>query len=250
LAKADLDHQVKDLTSEQSRASTLVTRLEVENKEQDRRLRSLELREKAGALIAQGNYELALEYLILGLEMTPNDTVMLRQRAQCLTRLGRLSEAIAVNENVLKLKPGDDGAIADLAEAYLLANRVPDGERIIADNASVIEKRSPILRWYFDAIILLLKGDEERLTEHVRGLLSLTPTGQGARMPTWSFQEVRAAYANRPDLAGKKIFFRAIDLIEGRIDSTALFPAAQLPAKEGSQAQSQSAITKKTPEAK
>lgn len=236
-AKADLDRQVKELSMEQARASTLVTNLEAENKEQDRRLQSLELREKAGALIAQANFSLALEYLALGLEMTPNDTVMLRQRAHCLTKLGRLSDAIGVNETVLKLKPDDEGAVEDLAEFYLLANRVADSERIIATHPGLIEKRSPLLPWYFEAIKLLLKGDVEELTQHVRGLLSLTPAGQAPRIPTWGFQEVRAAFSSRQDLSGRSVFFRAIDFLEGRIDSSALFPAPQPPDAGGAQTQ-------------
>ena len=224
-ARSQLDEQVKALERDQELSNTQVKQLKAENREQNKRLRSLEVREKAGALIAQDQYSLALEYLGIGLEMTPDDVVMLRQRAQCLTYLDRMTEAITANEAVLKVKPDDRGAITDLAEFYLLSQRFRQHDAIVETHRDVLEARSPVFLWYLEALKLLMKGQGEKLPAHLSTLLATVPHDKTNKIRGWRFAEVRTALARRDDLVNKELFLRVLDFLEGKVEAAAVIPA-------------------------
>jgi len=142
-AKFDLDAQLKTLGREQSEAKAQVDKLKTQNEEQDKRLRAFEIREKAQAQMSGGYFGPALDYLGVGLELLPNDPIMMRQKAQCLSGLGRLSEAISALETVVQKTPNDTPPIVDLAEFYALNGQFDDHDRLVGRHRDVVERRSP-----------------------------------------------------------------------------------------------------------
>lgn len=220
--RADLEAQLKDLEIKQSQANIDVEKLRAENEEQDRRLRGLEVREKVGTLISQSNFGLALDYVNVGLQMTPTDPVMMRQRMHCLSKLGRLAEAITAYEEFLKTEPNDQTAITNLAEFYLLAGRFEDYHRLIGTHRDVIDRQSPILFWYFEATKLLLKGNTDALKAHLAELPAGVPREKTPKILNWNYAEARAAVAGRTDLPGRKLFFATLDFLEGKLDADGL----------------------------
>ena len=93
---------------EQAEAKATVDKLSAENQERDRRLRALEIREKAASLMSAGAFGAALDYLAVGLDLLPGDMTMLRQRAICLGTLALLSEPRTLFPHAVGRASGDD----------------------------------------------------------------------------------------------------------------------------------------------
>jgi tetratricopeptide (TPR) repeat protein len=230
-ARSELDRQLATMQRDQSEAKATVDRLSTESQERDRRLRALEIREKAASQMSAGAFGAALDYLAVGLEFLPGDMTMMRQRASCLAMLGRGSEAVAALEAALQKDPSDATSITDLAEYYLLNGQVAEHNRLVGGHRDVIERRSPLLFWYFEAISRLHGGDLLALKEHVSRLLAMGPLEAGPKIPGFSFREARLAFTARKDLVGRDLFLLVLDFLEGRSDGSALSAATAMPEK-------------------
>jgi tetratricopeptide (TPR) repeat protein len=226
--KSALETQLRDVQVEQSRTDVQMAVLAKENADQDRRLRGLEMRERAAKLFAEGNYSLALEYVIVGLEISPNDANMLSLKATCLSALGRITEAISVHKEILRVMPDDGFAIVNLLEALLLAGRHDEFEELMSTRTDVVKSHSRLLGWFFSALKLLLSKDLSGLTEHMLTLSSMI-SAEISRKMGWSFRDARVALASRSDLPGLHLFFTAMNVLEGQEPLVALM--AQLPAE-------------------
>src|SRR5258706_417979 len=227
-ARTALETELNKLQQAQQKAETQVQRLEAENQEQDRRLRGLEIREKAATLISQNNYALALEYILVGLQLTPDDLVMTGQKAICLGRLGRISEATVTREAILKAKPDDVTNVLNLMELYLLSARTSEFDKLVGARPEAIQTYSKpdLLSWYFEAIKILFANDLARMQQHVMSLGKLVSHDKSEKTK-WLFDEARASLSGRKDLLGSDLFWRAIHFLDGDIDGAALFgPAA------------------------
>lgn len=73
-----------------------------------------------------GDHDLALTWLERAHRASPDQPDMAREAAIAAMDLGRQETAVALAEVATRIAPNDPGHIANLALAYLLANRVPD----------------------------------------------------------------------------------------------------------------------------
>lgn len=214
-AKSAVEKQLLAVEQAQGRADSQMQELATKNAEQDRRLRGLELREKAAKLSQEGNHALALEYVIVGLEVSPNDLAMLALKANCLSKLGRVTEAIGVHQQVLKAVPEDSSTIVNLLEAFLLTGRLKEYEELAKTHADVLAPRSPLLSWYLNALKLLVTKDRPGFLAHIDVLATLVQPEQAKKL-NWEFQDARVSLAARRDLPGLGLFFVAMNVLEGR----------------------------------
>ena len=231
-AKSQVEKQLQAVEEAQVRADAQVQKLATENAEQDRRLRGLELRERATKLFVEGNYSLAFEYLIVGLQMSPGDSVMLALKANCLSKLGRVTEAIVVHQQVLKATPDDRSTIVNLLEAFLLAGRRTDFEDLAATHADAIVAHSPLLGWYFTALKFLVSKDVPSLIAHIEALSVLTST-EPVKKLNWNFDDARVMLASRSDLPGAALFLTIMNVLEGKEAPAALTALAQSAGGQG-----------------
>ncbi len=217
-AKSELEQQLRVLVQAQTQATSQVEQLRKENEDQDRRLKGLEVREKATDLMSRSNFALALDYLNVGLQVTPNDSVMISHRFRCLLKLGRVTEAIAAGESILEAQPGDRTPILDLAELYLMAARFEDYERLIATYRDVFTQRSPWMFWYFELLRLLMVKDVPAMKTHLAKLQASASPDKAGKLLDWGFKEVRAMAAGWSDLAAKGLFLLGVEFLAGEID--------------------------------
>lgn len=71
--RADPEAHLNDLDDRQSRSGAEVDKLQTANEAQEQRLRWLEIKQKAAALLERKDYQLALEYVNLGLQTVADD---------------------------------------------------------------------------------------------------------------------------------------------------------------------------------
>jgi tetratricopeptide (TPR) repeat protein len=223
-AKAAVDEHLKNIDEAQRRTATEMAKLAGENAEQDRRLRGLEMREKASKLVADGNHALALEYIIVGLQASPEDKALLAMKANCLSKVGRLTEAIVIHQQLLEASPDDHSVIVNLLEAYLLAERFDEHEALSTTRRDVIAARPPVFAWYLSTLRALMQKNNESLRSLLGKLKGLVSADVGKKM-NWEFMDARVALASRKDLPGRILFLAALNVLEGKMSVDTLAEA-------------------------
>lgn len=181
------------------------------------------MREKATKLASDGDYALALEYVIVGLEMLPEDQAFLAIKANCLSKLGRVADATVVHQKLVAADPKNNLHALNLLEAYLMAGRIAEYEELAGQRREAIMARPPVFSWYLAALRQFVTRDERALVAHLSTIGSVV-TPELSKQLHWQFQDVRVALSTRKDLPAAQLFFAAIRVIEGQMP-VALFLA-------------------------
>lgn len=219
-ARGEVELHLKSVQQDQERAEKQMEALASKNQEQDKRLRGLELREKASTLIKDSNFSLALEYVIIGLEFAPEDLALLEMKADCLSKLGRTDEAIEVHQQLLERRPKASGVAQNLLEAYLLGSRVQDYRDLLSARPEALSGR-PALEKYLTALLLFTEKKHSDLIAHLQHIRPSLGTEQ-IRKLNWNFLDVRVALASRKEDPGFAAFLTYVRILDGEISPTEL----------------------------
>jgi tetratricopeptide (TPR) repeat protein len=93
------------------------------NQEQDKKLKILDVKEKANINISNGNYLQALEYITIGLELEPKYNNLRHLKALTYFRMQQYEDAIKVNKSILDDEPKNSSSLYDLSELLLITER-------------------------------------------------------------------------------------------------------------------------------
>ena len=190
------------------------------NEEQNRRIKILEIQEKVSSLIKTNNYQRALEYISVGLDLDKTNSILLSQKATCLWKLKDLTGAASVYKSLIALEPNNEGAIVNLMELYLFLNQTEDYRDLYNHNKAIIDIRgSDIgLKYYFDVLekYQLEKYDEVKTL--VEKYIEKIPTGKEKRF-NWIFDDVLRYLESKPINIGKRLLQLFINLASGRIST-------------------------------
>ena len=230
--KKELELDLKNLKAEQTLAKTQVEKLAAKNEEQDRRLKALEIQEKVISLMKEGQHNLALDYLKVGLILTPDNVMLHKFQADCLGIVGRFTDAIESYICILKLDPQMSPAILNLAELYALTGPSDELDLHMKTHQGILERRAKFsLMWYLTAINLFMKGDLKSLIAHVPKLLEKVPAGKNAPLlGKWRDEEVLRVLSDRAALPGAQLMLSIVSFFKGEIDK-AVLEAALVSAK-------------------
>ncbi len=221
------ENQFAQIEAEQKDSKEQFEELRVSTEDQGKRLKILEIQEKASSLMNSKDYPRALKYLSVGLELDPSDGIMLRQKMDCLGFLARFPEAMETGKLILEKEPDSVNTIVNLAEMYLITKNIPGYDKVYeqfikVNHDAVKEGYSDFLFWYFELLKCYAKGDLDALVGHINKLISEKPTETKERIARWRFDELRSVFQSDEDKPLKAHMFKSIDFLEGKIDISEL----------------------------
>ena len=225
LKKLRVNYEQKfiEIKTEQDINKDKFKELQNTNEEQDRRLKILEIQEKVGALIINRNFQRAMEYIAVGLEINPKDLIILKQKRRCLTGMLDYSGAIQCSKVLLEIDPDDLSTILDLAELYLITSDMYEYEKLREKHKiAIIEKRSIFFIWYFDLIKLYVKKDLAAIIQHIEDEIIQKSEGTVKRLENWNFIDMKKAFEKNEETPLKFLVFKSIDFLDGKADVIAL----------------------------
>ncbi len=209
--RARYDEQFAEITAQTKVAQEY-------NVQQDRRLDILEIQEKVSALLKQEEVKRASEYVDVGLQIDPNDLILLRFKAVCFYKAARFTDAVEVAEKVLSLEPANIANAEELAELYLLTEQLDKYRALPGPNNNYLS-RNEHLQWYFQAVEQYLLDDYDSLRKHVRALLANSTAGKKRQVERgWRFDELRTVFSSRESSPVKELLFKSVDFLEGGVD--------------------------------
>ena len=215
--RKDFEIKVSKIGEEQEKVKTDYLEIIKTNEEQSRRIQVLELQEKISSLINTKNYQRALEYAILGLDLDPHNLILLYQKALVQGKLNDFEGAIITSTQALKEDPNDKVTITNLLEFYLLTKRIQDYDELYSKNRSwVDQKHDSILTMYFDLLKSFQLGLEKDVDKQVREFLQKLPNEQKSYI-AWVFEEVRMMLQVQPSSKAKTHLTTFINFISGSI---------------------------------
>lgn len=215
--RKDFEIKVSKIGEEQEKVKTDYLEIIKTNEEQSRRIKVLELQEKISSLITAKNYQRALEYAIVGLDLDPHNLILLEQKGLVQGKLNDFEGAIITFTQALKEDPNDKATITNLLEFYLLTKRTQDYDELYSKNRSWIDQSDDsILTMYFNLLKSFQSGLEQDVDKQVREYLQKLPNEQKCYI-TWSFEEVRRMLQVQPSSKAKTHLTTFINFISGSI---------------------------------
>jgi tetratricopeptide (TPR) repeat protein len=214
----DFEIKITQYESEQTKAKENYLSIMRTNDEQNRRIKILELQEKVASLLKSRNFQRALEYITIALEMDPTNIWMYIEKGWSLLKLGDLGGSITAYSKASELDPSNILVIENLIELYLLTNRFADYKEIYTKNKATIKsKAGDALCTYFEALESYLQQDVPKLKKNISDYLStLTPDKQ--KISPWDFNDVLNALKPKPDNSLGAFLLLLIEVIRGGID--------------------------------
>ena len=219
--RAALKSQLDEVEIKQKEAKEQLIEINESNKQQDLRLQILEIQEKVTELLKREQISRALDYLAIGLELSPDDVLLLSQKKTCFFRLNRLEDALEIIEKLLEVDvDGKEAQIRDMAETLLLLERFDAYDKLASEHKSILEKK----KYLFDYLQILkyyLNGDIVNFHKHTQVLRDKLALGK-ARRTAWRYSEARNALANKDPSQEKEIFLLLTNVLEGMAEKEEL----------------------------
>ncbi|MGD2100188.1 MAG: hypothetical protein PVG35_21655 [Desulfobacterales bacterium] len=208
-----------EITRQQKLAEEEFNKIREVYEEHNRRLKILELQEKAKALIKAENYKRALEHIMDGLCEAPNDDILLREKVVCCSNLLDYNGAVECNEKLLEINDNQIKDVANLAELYMLNNNIEKYEELIKKNKQTITNyRAPFLMWYFELIRIYIQDDAKNLMKHVNDNIPMLLEVKLDTEKEWAFREITTKLKSDPESPKKAILLNTINFLQGKFD--------------------------------
>lgn len=215
--RKDFETKIKLYESDQKKALEKYSTIVQTNDDQNRRIKILELQEKIASLMHQNNYQRALEYIAVALEMDPNNAFFYFNKGLSLWRVGDLSGAISSYSQAAKLDSENLSSIMNLIELYLLTKRFDEYESLYSKNKqSIITRDNASLTFYFEALELYLKQDLSSLKTLASNFIATASTGKQKRTD-WDFKDALKALSPKPDEQLGELLLLIIAFLRGEV---------------------------------
>lgn len=193
------------------------------NQEQDRRLKILELTEKAAQYAGKGNVVWAIEYADAGLAMDPKNIKLLSIKAVCLSRRGEFEASVEMYKKVLEQAPEDKTAIENTAEALVFSKKVREFDAWYKQHKGLIDLRNNgALTVFLHTLREIFENDVAGAKNHLIPFVNQCANGAAPRLGTWEFQEATLGISQLPDGSAKTLASNVIQFFAGSVSKEAL----------------------------
>ncbi len=218
--KSQWQIQFQDFESTKSKYSEDIAEIYGQNEEQNRKIKALELKEKINELIGREAYSNALEFLVLAVELAPQDSELWRLKGLSYFKMKKYPQALKDYEKALEL--GGDNVpdiIEDLAELYLFVDEEDKYNALhkkYKSHFSSDDFRPKIA--YFKALELFVKNKYDELIKLIEERISHNDLKEKKKAFGWDFGDIRSFFDTKEDNLTKKIFLQYISFLEGQSD--------------------------------
>ena len=209
------------MKDKQQEFESKVQDLDKTNKEQNNRLKVLELIEKISALINSKQWSWALHWISFGLDLDQKNIILLKYKAACHGKLGEFTPALNTNRLILEIEPLNTEVIANSLEFFALSNQSKEFEVIYKQHKDIVDIFSEGYAIIYLKVLLALIGGE--LKDTVNMLLQFAEkfpnTAKQFLGPTWSFDEAMIVISKLPEGKQKSLLIEMIRFFQGVINS-------------------------------
>ncbi len=115
--------RLAEIEIQQRNAQLELEKISELNSSQDGRLKVLEIQESTSSIMAAHDYLRALDYIAIGLDISPKNETLLEHKRQALFLLNRNEEALIVVNQLLEIDPENISVHIDLCELLLIMGR-------------------------------------------------------------------------------------------------------------------------------
>ncbi len=217
--RREFESKIAKIGEEQEKVKADYLEILKTNEDQNKRIKILELQEKIASLMIDKNYQRALEYVAVALDLSPDNMVLLKQKAHCLWRSNDLAGAAAIYAKIFSLEPSDTDALINSLEIYLISNRIDDYEPLVKKHAEQIKTREndEYLIQYFEALKNYQLEDIKRMKGIIEENLKKYKAGKLKRL-NWDFTDVISYLSTKPIDNNKTILLLLINVLKGDLD--------------------------------
>lgn len=220
--KTNFELELQTLVTKQKEFESKIGDLAVTNEKQDRRLKVLELIEKVSELMNSKQWQWALEYISLGLDIDNENVTLLSQKTTCHGKLGEFTSAIESCKKIIELEPEHkrDVHILNLLEYTALSNQQNEFANIyVAHKDKVDQYKSGNVITYLSALACLIKGDLQQAVKILDAFVKKFPDATNRFLDAWSFDEVSNVISRLPEGKQKDLLVKMVHYFNGQISS-------------------------------
>ena len=165
------------------------------------------------------NFQRALEYAAVALDLSPDDMVLLGQKALCLWRTNDLAGAAVMYAKIFSLDPSNTSALTNLLENYLISNRIDDYEPLVKKHTQQLETRenAEYLIAYFETLKNYQLDDIKKMKAIIMESLEKCKAGKSKRV-NWDFSDVNKFLAIKKAGKKKTMLLLFINVLHGDLD--------------------------------
>lgn len=142
ILKIEFTNSIQALNNENSKIETELKSILLENKEQDRKIKFLELKDKTHNLYKERNFVSALDFANAALEIKPEDQFINDTKAKILCNLNNFEEAEIIFKKVYDISPEINSTIFNYVEVLFLNGKIDTGKKLIEKHRRILENRS------------------------------------------------------------------------------------------------------------
>jgi tetratricopeptide (TPR) repeat protein len=232
--KTEFEIKSESFETEKNKVEKEIKEIIKQNEEQNRKIKLIELKEKVSSLIKDKNLYSALEFANVALDISPNDLILLIDKALILSRLNQIPNAKIVLEKALALDPANISIIKNTVECYYLLNEIEKAKGLITTNKSVFESdESKEVLNLFELIEMYHKRDKNSLLYKTNNFLNVADLKtQKKRFLNWSLEEVKVFILFEVDSESKTIFQNIIWYLDGQLSGESLCKTIGIPLPE------------------
>lgn len=218
--KTKLQDEIDSLRSKQKEFDSLMMDVNKTNEEQNKRLRTMELIEKIANIINGRQWQWALQYISIALELDPKNPILLAQKSICCSKLGDFIQAIRYAEEVLEVEPENTGVAFNLLEYFALTGNALDFDRVYqAYKSKVDAEMNGALIAYLLCVLNVMTSQVSMAKDDLSKFASkqdqaLTKNYLG----NWDFHEALLRYNDLIDGEQKNLLGVVLGLFQGTLN--------------------------------
>ena len=188
------------------------------NEEQNKKIKILEIKEKAGSLFSQKNYHRALDYVAIGLELSKDDIELLIYRAFSLFQLRNYPEAIEAHKFAYGIDPTNSSLIKNLAELYLIEGHIEKYNELIGEKGEHFKSDSNSLLTYFETFKFFKQKKFAEMKKVISEFIEKDDlTINKNHIGNWKFDDLYEAIKSIENSTDKTLFINFTNYLKGNV---------------------------------
>lgn len=194
-----------------------IQKITQQNEEQNKKIKALELKEKITELYNKGNYNDALEYCIIALELDPSNSSLMSIKANIYSKKHDHLQAIDIYEKVIEANPNDTSTVLNLIELYYTSNANKKANALRQKYLDIIRERGE-LNDFFDVCESFNNKDFEPFKKLVLLKIDVADKKRKTtRIIGWDFSEYNYFLSKEPESILKSTIQYYIQYLTGDI---------------------------------
>jgi len=219
LLQVDIEAKSKDFDESKKKYDQEIMDIIKQNEEQNNKIKILELKEKVAELFKQKNYDSALEYCIVALELAPKDTNFMELKAKIFTRTKRYDESLKNYLTILEVDPNNNTAILDLAELYLFMGYESKSDELIKSHPALFGTSEKQLLNFLELIKLFNAGNAILLKQKIQENIDKTDLkNRRHRFDGWNVSDALTFVHSQRESDQRTYFLNYLWYLDGQLN--------------------------------